>query len=258
MWEENEMSEEEKKVKKTSKIILILIFVLIIAVIGIICAILYLKSSSFKVTIDGKSAQGVENTFIIDEQTGKVYVDIKAFASYVGYTAHDGEYKVYSQDTNKCYVESANETASFFLNSNKISKVAPDSTEDYEDYTISEPVKRENGKLYIISDGMEKACNLVFSYNKEANSIAIYTLPYLVEQYTQKIIQMGYAGISSDFNNQKAILYDMFVVQEGTAENTSKENAKYGVINLKNEEIIALRYSNIEFSENTRRIFCYK
>ncbi len=250
------MEEENKKGKKGLKIVLVLIFLLIIAVIAVVCVMMYMKSNTFKITIDGKNAELSENVYYIDEQTGKVYFNIKQFASYVGYSAHDGEYKIYSQDSNKCYVETTNETASFYLNSNKINKVAPDSKEDYESYTISEPVKNVNGELYVIEDGIEKACNLNITYSKEQNSLTIYTLPYLVEYYNPKIISLGYAGIDTNFNNQKAILYDLFVVSNATDADTDeeKENAKKGVIKVedgKPKEVIALRYTDIEFSEKT-------
>ena len=245
---EEEQSQEDRSVKRISRIILITILILIIAVIATFGAIVYLKSSQFTVQVDGKKISAEEDLFLIDEDSGKVYVDIKQFASYVGYTSHDGEYKVDSQDSNKCYVESANETASFFLNSNKISKVIPNSKDDYDNYTISEPVRKENGKMYSISDGIEKAFNVAFSYSKEKNSIEIYTLNYLVDYYNPKIVQLGYAGISDKFNNQKAILYDMFVVQEAT----SNDKGRYGVIDINNNEIIALRYSDIQFNENNQ------
>lgn len=51
-------------------------------------------------------------------------------------------------------MESKNETASFFLNSNKISKMPPNPNLDYEDYMITDPVVNRNGKLYTSSEGI--------------------------------------------------------------------------------------------------------
>lgn len=245
IYDENQNGNKNKKNKLISRILLILIILLTLAVIGIIAFMLSLGDSTLKVYIDEKAVQVSDSTFIIDND--KVYVSIKDISGLLGYEVHNGEYKIYSEDTNKCYVESSKETASFFLNSNKISKVEPNTTDDYENYTISEPVKNINGNLYILSEGIEIAFNVKFQYDMQKNNITIQTLPYLVEYYSNIITGYGYQGMSDNFNNQKAIRHGLFVVQ-----NTS---SRYGVIDINNKEIIGARYSNIEFSENTGEFF---
>lgn len=185
---------------------------------------------------------------MIDETTKKAYVDIKGIAKYLGYDAHNGEYKVYSEDTNKCWVESKEETASFFLNSNKISKIPPDQSLDYEDYTIPDPVVNRNGKLYCSSDGIKVGFNVTFNYVEAENKVEIYTLPTLVKQYSTIFKNYGYTdGVSTNFNNQKAILYNMFVVK--------KDNNLYGVVNSNNEEIISSKYKSMEFNESAKEFY---
>ena len=261
-------TQEDKKAKRTARVILISIVVLIIAIIGIIFAILLLKSSGFKIIIDGKTVSNVpEDLFIIDEVNNKVYVSIKDFAEYTdtevvtdgnnnnntnpyAYSAHIGEYKSDVQDENKCYVENNYETTSFFLNSNKICKLekSQDSKKiDYDVYTVSEAVRKENDKMYVLSDGIEIAFNLKFYYNKESNNITITTLPYLISQYDEALKERGYTGVSTDFNNQKAILYSLFVVQTAT-------NGEYGVLNT-TSELISTKYKKIEFNENRKEFF---
>lgn len=181
------------------------------------------------------------------KKTGKTYVDIKEIAKYLGYDAHNGEYKIDTEDTNKCWVECKEETASFFLNSNKVSKVAPNSKEDYEDNLLEDPVISKNGKLYTTTEGLEIGFNTKFNYNKSTNTIEIYTLPYLVSTYATRLKQYGYEGTSASFKNQKAILYNLFVVR--------KDNNLYGVINSKGEEIIGSRYKNIEFNESLKEFY---
>lgn len=269
--------EKEKKMKKTSKIILIFIVFLIIAVIAIICAILYLNSSKFRVIIDGKTISNIpEDLFIIDEQNGKVYVSIKDFTQYTNtvipteksdsstqeenpyaYTAHIGEYKLDVQDVNKCYIENNYETASFFLNSNKICKLEKDSSDDYDTYTIKEPVKDINGKMYILSEGIEIAFNLKFYYNQEQNNITITTLPYILSQYSSALVNSGFVGTSEDFNNQKAVLYNLFVVQKSSG-SSSNNSTDYGVVTWNGEkftELISTKYKKIEFNENREEFF---
>lgn len=189
----------------------------------------------------------MNGTIVIDDASGKVYVDIKAIAQYLGYSSHNGEYKLDSEDTNKCWVECKNETASYFLNSNKISKVAPNSNDDYEDYLLEDPIVNRNGKLYSSIDGIKIGFNVTFNYNKSSNTIEIYTLPYLVNLYGTNLKNIGFEGTNSSFNNQKAILYNLFIVK--------KENNLYGVINGAGEEIISSKYKSIEFNESGKEFY---
>lgn len=184
---------------------------------------------------------------IIDKATKKMYIDIKGIAPYLNYYAHNGEYKIDSEDKNKCWVESKNETASFFLNSNKISKVAPNTNNDYEDYLIAEPIISRDGKLYAVPEGIQVGFNVVFSYNDKTNTIQIYTLPYLVNSYATSLKQYGYEGTNASFINQKTVLYNLFIVK--------KNNNLYGVINNNGEEIISPKYKSIEFNESAKEFY---
>lgn len=237
----------QAKNKKISIIILVAIVITIIAIIGIIYAIMYLQNNTFRIYIDGKVVNLPTDTIIIDEVTGKIHVDITGIANYLNYDYHKGEFKLYTEDENKCWVENKNETASFFLNSNKISKVAPNQTKDYEDYIISDPVISKNGKLYCTPEGIKIGFNVLFEYNKEQKNIQIYTLPYLVNTYEARFKELGYRdGIDDAFDNQKAILYNLFVV---------KKNNLFGVVNSNNEEIIGSRYRNMLFNENAKEFY---
>lgn len=238
----------QAKNKKISIIILVAIVITIIAIIGIVYAIMYLQNNTFRIYINGKVVNLPNETIIIDEETGKIHVDITGIANYLDYDYHKGEFKLYTEDENKCWVENKKETASFFLNSNKISKVAPDQTRDYENYTISDPVISRNGKLYCTPEGIKIGFNVLFEYNKDQKNISIYTLPYLVNTYENRFKQLGYKdGIDDAFDNQKAVLYNLFVVK--------KDNNLYGVVNSNNEEIIGSRYRNMIFNENAREFY---
>lgn len=242
-----EYGDKDEKTKKISRIILIAIVLVFIAIIAIIGTILYLQKSVLKTYIDGQAVSINEGIILIDNDTKKVYVDIKGIAPYLNYYAHDGEYKVDSKDTNKCWVECNNETASFFLNSNKISKVAPNTNNDYEDYLITEPVISKDEKLYSTIEGIQVGFNVVFSYDEQANTIQIYTLPYLVNSYATNLKKYGYEGASQSFKNQKSILYNLFIVR--------KENNLYGVIDASGEEVVSPRYKSIEFNETGKEFY---
>lgn len=239
---------KNEKNKKTSRIILVSIVIVFILIIAIMCTIMYIQKNAFRIYIDGQNVNLSSDMILIDDTTEKILVDITGISKYLGYDFHKGEFKLYTEDENKCWVESENETASFFLNSNKISKVVPDQTKDYEDYTISDPVVRKNNKLYCTPEGIKIGFNVTFDYNKEAKNIQIYTLPYLVKNYSAQFKKLGYTeGIDDNFNNQKAILYDLFVVK--------KENSLYGVVNSRNEEIISSKYRKMVFNENAKEFY---
>lgn len=243
----NQNNPNSKNKKMLNLVIIGIVIVLLISAV-LIGAIYYLnimQQKALKVYVDDKKIDISENAFII--KNDKVYVSIKDIAKYLGYEVHNGEYKINSEEPTKCYVENENETASFFLNSNKVCKVAPNSKEDYKEFIITEPVKSENNKLYVISDGIQIGCNIKFNYDSNTNTIKIYTLPNLVNSYNALMIKYGYKGLSTNFDNQKAILYNMYVVQN------SRE--QYGVVNDKNDEIIGCKYEDIRFDENAKEFF---
>lgn len=238
---------EKKPRNKIATIISILIIITILIVVAIVVLMIQLEGKKLTVTVDGKKVTANEDTFLFADGSGEVYVSIQDIAPLVGYEAHNGEYKVNSEDTTKMYVEAVNgtETTSFYLNSRLINKVPPESDDDYESIQISAPVVETNGKLYISAEGFTQGFNSVFVYDKVANTITIQTLPFLVEYYTTNIANFGYDVLSEDFNNQKALIYGMIVASKQTTGN-------FGVVNTRtNKEIIGPRYKNIQFIEGS-------
>ena len=165
--------------------------------------------------------------------TGHIYISIKDIAPLVGYEAHNGEYKINTEDTTKMYVEAKDgtETTSFYLNSNQINKTPPNSIEDYEHVEITVPVTKIDNKWYIDSEGFMQAFNSAFYYDKETNKFQIQTLSYLVSYYKENIQKYGYDKLSDDFNNQKALIYGMIVASKNSTN-------KFGVVNINTKEEI--------------------
>lgn len=245
-----EATEEQAKAKKWMKIIGVILALLLLVCIGLIVWMYYIQASQLKVAIDGKAnptvvikgkTKTLEEVLLIDE--GKVYVAIRDFAYFVGYESYSGDYKQYAEDETKCYVQSANELASFTMNSDKIYKLLTNGN-DYEYFTINEPVKMINGVLYTTKEGAEKAFNITFDYNAKQNKITIYTLPYLVKYYAAQFKNSAIAGEGQSFSNQKALLYNMIIVKN--ADNY------YGVYDLSGNEIIGTKYASIKFIEGSK------
>lgn len=245
------MAEKQKKNKKIMKIIIALIVLLLIISIGLFITIYYLKAQQFKFYTDGKliSNSAISSDLFVFEDN-KVYVSLKDISEIIGYNYYNGGYKQYTEDTTKCYLECTNEVVTFERDSNKIYKTPTDEV-DYTYFTLDEPIKRINGKLYITSKGLGTACNLQMGYDQESNKMVIYTLPYLTTYYTA---QYSNAAIEGSFNNQKALLYGLLVVQniENTDKATNNKDIRYGIHNLNNEEIVGNKYINIEFIEGTQ------
>ena len=240
-----EYNENNKKGSTATKILIASIVLVLIIIMVLLYFIMQLSANRFSAYIDGQAINTSNDLFIIEN--GKVYVSIRDMAGLLSYSYHSGEYKVDLEDDNKCYVESKDETASFYLNSNKISKVAPGTNNDYENYTISEPVKKVNGKMYILSEGIEIAFNVAFSYDQTKNSIQIATVSNIIQNWTPKIIAAGYElAAQNDFNNNKTVLYGMFIVKKGN---------NIGVINTEMTEVVVPRYNKIQFVENTKEFF---
>ena len=230
--------------KKIAKIILIIIAVLIIAIIGIFIAIVYIQDSTLKLYINGSTNEKVKEMMVVEED-GTVYFPIKEIASYLGYESYNGEYTDKSEDQSKCYVQDDDEVANFALNSNKIYKLTLENSDgNYDYYYAKKPVKAMNGKLYATSDAIENAFNISFSYNADNQRAYIYTMPYLIQSYSSKVLDYGYEEISDNYNNKKTVLNDMLVV-------TKNQGKTYAVIDIKGNAIIEPKYDNIEYLPNS-------
>lgn len=236
-----EPSNDQLKAKKWMKIIGVILVLLLFVCIGLIAFMYYWDSTQLKITIDGKESTNLKDILLI--QNGQVYLPIRTFAEFVGYESYSGDYKQYAEDNTKCYVQCTNEIASFTMNSDKIYKLLTKGN-DYEYFTINEPVKMINGVLYTTKEGAERAFNIIFNYNQEQNRITIYTLPYLVNQYAAKFKDSAIAGDGTNFSNQKALLDDRLIVK-----NTDNY---YGVSDLSGNEVLGTKYTSIQYVESTR------
>ena len=233
--------------KLIAKIILAVIIILVLVIIGILITMAYIDNSQLRVYVDGSVNNDVKNLLMIQED-GTIYAPIKEIASYVGYKSYNGDSVNKSDERSKCYVECEDEVANFVLNSNVIHKIsltgASSTGQNDEYYYMNNPVKAINGQLYAEEDGLMKAFNIAINYDKDTNRIQIYTMPYLIQLYTNSVLDYGYTEIQEDFNNYKAVLNDMLVVEQ---------DSNYGVIKASTGDIIIEpKYSKIEYLPDTQ------
>ena len=244
--EESFQRKEEKKKKRATKIILVAIIVVFLIIVAIVSYLLYIQSTTLKLTLDGQVNNSVKQLLVF-ESDGTVYVPIKEVASYLGYESFNGEYEDKSESQSKCYVLAKDQTevANFTLGSDTIyKKDLTQTNSDYEYVHIKNPVKAINGVLYTTAEGIQEGFNVSFTYDQATNRVTIFTLPYLVQFYTPYVLDYGYAEISETFANQKAILDNMLVVmKEGNKD-------QYGVIDTDGKVLLDSKYDNITYLPN--------
>lgn len=247
-WNSEEKENTKKGVSSSSKLLIGIIACVIVIIILLLLLLLNMEEETiFSINVDGKAVTTTKNELLttIDNET---YVNIEEFAKLTGYEYHKGEYKSYVAEENKCYVEGANETASFYLNDNKVYKLEVNKNEEnYEEYEIGNTIKAINGKMYGPVDSIKKAFNVIIEESE--TNLSIYTLEYLVTTYDEKVMQWGYTSIANQsFENKKAILYGYLIVK--------KDGGLYKIIDTNNtKEIVLDRYNSIEFSENMQEFF---
>ena len=243
LLDEDYSNNKENKTKKMIPIIIVLIVIILMAIIGIVSYMMYLQGAKLRVYVNDVQNADVKNLLHFEED-GTIYVPIRAIASYLGYNSFNGEYKNKSEEQSKCYVECTEEVANLTLNSNKIYKLnLEDNDNNYTYVYMDKPVKAIEGELYITTDGMQKAFNSSFFYNEQNNTITIYTTPYLINAYTNTILDYGYTKLSETFDNEKTAIRNMLVVSD---------DRYYGVINVNDgTEILECKYDDIKYQEAT-------
>ena len=240
-------NEEAISRNKNTKKIMITIVVLIIILLGVCVYLLYMidniQKNTLKLTVNNKSTKVSEDMFIFEGDN--LYVAIKDFGELLGYTPYNGDYKNrrYSENTTECYIEIADEVASYSLNSNTMYKKETDS-EDYEYFELEEPVKMINDKLYVIKEGIEIGTNSLIQYDSTNNKVSVISLDYLVNFYSNKISTAAVIDKGVEFSNKKALRYNLVVVKN--------KNGFYGVYSADGKEIIGTKYKNITFKEDSQ------
>lgn len=238
---------------KAKKYVLIGLIVAAVLLIVLLIMLVFLSNATPKTTtlsIDSQTKEYSNSTFIFDD--GKIYVSLKDIANLIGYRYYEGGYKQYTQDKSSCYLESDDEVVVYELGNNKIYKTLNNDIIQYSEFTITEPVKKYEDKLYVISSALEKGCNIKLIYNSKTNQIIISTLPNLYNAYNDKAISGTYLnvqGLDESFENKKAILDGMIVVKTNI-----KETQKYGVISLDGAvTYLDIKYQEIKYVENLQQ-----
>lgn len=271
--EENKEHSTEKNQVKTKKMVLMLIAVIstvvvILAFMILIMKIKIAKTIKSSIVVDGEKIEALDlSDIIIENET--MYFPIKDIAENMGYKSYNGEYRIQTEDTDKCYIMNAYESTSFFEGKAGVYKVSIESdttdssnnsdtniksVEQYKEYEIKDAVKNVDGKLYVSEEGLSKACNVVITYDEENENVFIDTLDGFEAEIEEDVLEKkGYVIPEvQSYENRKAILKDLIIVQGVDKEDedgnvTQAASDKYGIIDIEGNEILGLKYKNIEY-----------
>lgn len=244
---DQEVKKQEPKGKKIVLLLLILSVFALIMVIVMMMALSGKQTQDLSISINETDIK-IDEGLLITDENGVKYISIQKIAKSIGYNYLTGEYRQYNEDiTNtKCYLESVKQVIQFEAGNDKIYKIDTLSNLDYEEYELSNKVLKQNNLLYVALDDIELALNVIDSYSEKDNKILLKTIDVLHTEYKKSLpanTNNAFVGISDEFNNKKAIAYNMLVV--------SNESSKWGVISSTDfSTIIGNKYSSIEFIES--------
>ncbi len=247
-WGTEETTKKDSDIAR--KIIIAMMILLIMVIMAVVYLLLTVKTSTFKITIDGKNASTTKEK-LLRTVDGTTYFNIQELASLLKNDYHIGEYKVYSSDTDKCYIQSKEETASFYLNSTKICKLKVNKlTDDYDVFNSEKPVIEKDNVFYAPIDAIKIGFNI--KVTESESGINITTLDQLAANIEASINPETTAdtknekyNIDKTFDNEKAMLYDYVVLSKSSSN-------LYGVITTSGKEILPDKYTSITFLETTK------
>lgn len=244
-WSMDEEVTTKKGMSISTKILLAITVCIVLIIFLILLLLVNIEVNNFTISVNGEINTTTNNKLMLTEIEDVTYFNIEELAKLVNYEYHKGEYKAFTIEEDKCYVQGINETATFYLNDNKVCKLPVNELQEpYREFVVDNTIKEINGKMYASTDAVQLAFNIFIE--KDKKSISIYTLDELIKIYDSKVKKWGYAEIlDQSFENKKTLLYGYLIVR--------KENGLYKIINNDNtKELVSDKYTSIQFTENTQ------
>ena len=209
LYDEKIREKKQKENKKLRKKILIAIIVLIVLIMTMIGIIFYLIYDPNKVTLNLNGVSNEKLLSILDleeDENGEmvIYAPIKQLASYLGYKAYNGESGEASEDVDKCYIRNDFEIVEFFKDSRTIYKLSAETNfTNYEECELKSKVSKNqnDGELYIDSDGIREAFNVLLNYDPQTRTISMYTLDKVVASFTKYMDKKVYEQVAALFKD---------------------------------------------------------
>lgn len=244
--DEEDVVVEEKKSNKKQMVLMMLIISIFLLVITIVISSALPSNETIQLTltIDNSNRDIVENLLVSDDQ-GITYISLSKLAPMIGYKYLQGGYLEFTEDATKCYLENDYQIIGFEANTNKIFKTKQDSQIEYQYYELGKNIMQSGADLYISLDDLNIGCNVVFNYSQDTNNINIETPTYIAQKHNETFKDSTeYSKVSEEFDNQKAVSYDMIVITD--------KSGKVGVVKGDFSTLISAKYSSMLFDEYTQ------
>ena len=260
--------ELEKNAKNKKAVIISLVFcgILIICLLAIIAFLKYQESITEKMFIDAKQVAIPDGFYkTID---GEIYVDLKKIGTLFGYDYTKGVYGEFNENNDSCYMKNDFELIAVTAGTQKYNKyltlndakatigtienVEIKHLNGYnETFVLEKPIKYEDGNLYLHQNHISEMFNVQVDWKEYR--INFYTLNYM-QGYAEKILnRLGLVDLDNNFENLKALNYDLMIVGDGE---TKESSEIYGVYNLSTgKEVISMKYDEIVFVQNTQEFY---
>lgn len=244
---EQEINKNKKTSSSKKNIVLVLLVLCVFALIMLLAMVTVLKGKQpvkESLLVDGLENQ-IKEGLIITDELGEKYISLELGAELFGYKYYNGEYGKNEEDKDKCYLQNDYEVIEFQIDTNKIYRIDLENNVGRQEYSLKNKVtKNSEGKLYTTFEDFSKACRVIYKVSDDGKQIQFATCEYLANSKTEDIKKDNkYTSIDTEYNNLKAIYYDMLIVSDGK---------NYGVVDSSLNTIIGTKYKSIVFDEYTQ------
>ena len=260
--------ELERNARSRKNVVISLAFCafLIVCLLVLIAFLRYQDSITEKLFVDGNQVP-IPNGFYRNID-GEIYVDLRQIGAMFGYDYTKGVYGEFNEDNDSCYMKNSFELIAVTAGADRYTKhlvrnetnatigtltsVRTKNKEGYsESFKLEKPLKYEDGILYLHQNYIAEMFNVQVDWKEYR--INFYTLNYLQNYANQTLARLGFVDLDNNFENLKALNYNLMIVGNGQTQGTSD---LYGVYNLSTgAEIISMKYDEIIFVQNAQEFY---
>ena len=243
---------------------------LLIFLIAMTIVVKQKENKRFKIYYNGAEYKNYPSNFITTDEDGDYYVSIKQMAELEGYTYNPGEYKKYEESKESCNVAKYLEVTSlstdkdyfyktidktvsnsFFLAPYGVKQVTEkDMIEltttaangSVETFETNKPIVLIDDELYAPLTTIRDVFNVRVVVGQ--NNVQFESLNYVYAKVSKNIVEAGYTTMSGDFEDVRALIYDLAIISDGTYQ---------GVVETQGyKQVISKQYSALQFIQNSK------
>ena len=275
--EESELFRKELAKNNAQKKAVLVMIILLSIILVILLTLTFMVNANernrFKIYYNGKELRKYSDSFLYQDEDGDYYLSIEEMAANEGYSYNPGEYKKYEETLTSCNVSKYLEVTSLMANKDYYYKTIDKSTHSsffLTPYGVENPTEKEiielpslaaNGsvetyevkqgekQVVLVNERLYAPLNIIrdvfnVRITQGDNDIQIFSLNYVYDFHSKKIVDYGYNQMSGDYENIKSLVYDLAVVSDGKY---------YGVVDTNGyEPVISTQYSGLQFIQNSK------